>query len=74
MLNALEVLTTVVGVILGMVAGFFGLVPINNLNKTWTPENRPADWQQQLRRWERFHYLRVVVIVAAFTLLTAALV
>jgi uncharacterized membrane protein len=50
------------------------LVPINNRNKTWTPENRPADWKQQLRRWERFHYVRVAVIVAAFALLVAALV
>ncbi|MFI0086905.1 anthrone oxygenase family protein [Streptomyces bobili] len=50
------------------------LVPINNRNKTWTPESRPADWKQQLRRWERFHYVRVAVIVAAFALLVAALV
>jgi uncharacterized membrane protein len=50
------------------------LVPINNRNKTWTPENRPADWKQQLRRWERFHYVRVAVIIAAFALLVAALV
>ncbi|KIF03663.1 membrane protein [Streptomyces sp. RSD-27] len=49
------------------------LVPINNRNKTWTPENRPADWKEQLRRWERYHYLRVAVIVAAFTLLVVAL-
>ncbi|KAB1987472.1 DUF1772 domain-containing protein [Streptomyces triticiradicis] len=49
------------------------LVPINNRNKTWTPENRPADWKQQLKRWERLHYVRVAVIVAAFALLAAAL-
>lgn len=48
------------------------LVPINNRNKTWTPENRPADWQRQLDRWNRFHYLRVAVIIAAFALLAAA--
>ncbi|AJF66524.1 DUF1772 domain-containing protein [Streptomyces vietnamensis] len=50
------------------------LVPINNRNKTWTPENRPADWKEQLRRWERYHYARVAVIIAAFTLLVTALV
>ncbi|MFE6159887.1 anthrone oxygenase family protein [Streptomyces sp. NPDC056486] len=49
------------------------LVPINNRNKTWTPENRPADWKQQLNAWERWHYVRVAVIIAAFTLLVAAL-
>jgi uncharacterized membrane protein len=49
------------------------LVPINNRNKTWTAENRPADWKEQINRWDRFHYVRVAVIVAAFGLLAAAL-
>jgi uncharacterized membrane protein len=49
------------------------LVPINNRNKTWTPENRPEDWQEQLNRWERGHYVRVAVIIGAFALLVAAL-
>ncbi|MFC8509860.1 anthrone oxygenase family protein [Streptomyces sp. NPDC057411] len=49
------------------------LVPINNRNKTWTPENRPADWREQVDRWNRYHYARVAVIVAAFTLLVTAL-
>ncbi|TXS09423.1 MULTISPECIES: DUF1772 domain-containing protein [Streptomyces] len=48
------------------------LVPINNRGKTWTPENRPEDWKEQMNRWDRFHYVRVAVIVAAFTLLVAA--
>lgn len=50
------------------------LVPINNQGKTWTPENRPADWKEQMNRWDRYHYLRVAVIVAAFALLATALV
>ncbi|OXM73328.1 MULTISPECIES: DUF1772 domain-containing protein [Amycolatopsis] len=49
------------------------LVPINNRSKTWTPENRPANWKQQANRWDRFHYGRVAVIIAAFVLLAAAL-
>ena len=49
------------------------LVPINNRNKAWTADNRPADWKQQLNRWDRFHYLRVAVIIIAFALLVAAL-
>lgn len=49
------------------------LVPINNRGKTWTPENRPEDWKEQQNRWDRFHYVRVAVIIAAFTLLVAAL-
>ncbi|MEV4947912.1 DUF1772 domain-containing protein [Streptomyces sp. NPDC053755] len=59
--------------ILSVVMSILLLVPINNRNKTWTPENRPADWKDQLHRWERYHYVRVAVIVAAFTLLVAAL-
>ncbi len=50
------------------------LVPINNRNKTWTTETRPADWKEQLNRWNRFHYIRVADIIAAFVLLVAALV
>ncbi|WP_445515248.1 anthrone oxygenase family protein [Streptomyces sp. NEAU-174] len=59
--------------IVSVVMSMLLLVPINNRNKTWTPENRPADWKQQLDRWGRYHYLRVAVIIAAFTLLVVAL-
>ncbi|MEU5637221.1 DUF1772 domain-containing protein [Streptomyces rishiriensis] len=60
--------------ILSVVMSLLLLVPINNRNKTWTPENRPEDWKEQLDRWLRFHYVRVAVIIAAFTLLVTALV
>ncbi|HEY9331430.1 MAG TPA: DUF1772 domain-containing protein [Streptomyces sp.] len=59
--------------IVSVVMSILLLVPINNLGKTWTPENRPADWKEQLHRWNRYHYIRVAVIVAAFTLLVVAL-
>ncbi|MFE4689423.1 anthrone oxygenase family protein [Streptomyces sp. NPDC056749] len=67
-------LTVSAGVLLivSVIMSVLLLVPINNRNKTWTPENRPADWKEQMNRWERFHYVRVAVIVAAFTLLVAA--
>jgi hypothetical protein len=45
----------------------------NNRNKTWTPDNRPEDWKEQMNRWDRFHYVRVAVIIVAFALLVAAL-
>ena len=48
------------------------LVPINNRSKTWTPATAPADWREQVGRWDRYHVARVAVIVAAFTLLTVA--
>lgn len=59
--------------IVSVVMSVLLLVPINNRNKTWTPENRPADWKKQLHRWTRYHYIRVAVIVTAFTLLVTAL-
>jgi uncharacterized membrane protein len=59
--------------ILSVIMSLLLLVPINNRNKTWAPENRPEDWKEQLNRWNRFHYVRVAVIIAAFALLVAAL-
>ncbi|MFF4324768.1 anthrone oxygenase family protein [Streptomyces sp. NPDC001568] len=59
--------------ILSVVMSLLLLVPINNRSKTWTPENRPADWKEQSNRWDRWHYVRVAVIIGAFTLLVTAL-
>ncbi|MFD7719754.1 anthrone oxygenase family protein [Streptomyces sp. NPDC059814] len=59
--------------LLSVIMSVLLLVPINNRSKTWTPDNRPADWKQQTNRWDRFHYVRVAVIIAAFALLVAAL-
>ncbi|MGW4162943.1 anthrone oxygenase family protein [Streptomyces sp. NPDC004788] len=59
--------------ILSVVMSLLVLVPINNRGKTWTPENRPEDWKEQMNRWDRWHYVRVAVIIGAFTLLVTAL-
>ena len=59
--------------IVSVVMSILLLVPINNRNKTWTPENRPADWKEQTDRWNRYHYVRVAILIAAFALLVAAL-
>ncbi|MEU2894737.1 MULTISPECIES: DUF1772 domain-containing protein [unclassified Streptomyces] len=59
--------------ILSVIMSILLLVPINNQGKTWTPENRPEDWKEQMHRWDRYHYVRVAVIIAAFTLLVTAL-
>ncbi|WP_037675129.1 DUF1772 domain-containing protein [Streptomyces griseus] len=59
--------------ILSVIMSLLLLVPINNQGKTWTPDNRPADWKEQMNRWDRYHYARVAVLIAAFTLLVAAL-
>ncbi|CAM5273317.1 hypothetical protein STANM309S_06438 [Streptomyces tanashiensis] len=44
--------------ILSVIMSILLLVPINNQGKTWTPENRPADWKEQMNRWNRYHYVR----------------
>lgn len=48
------------------------LVPINNRSATWTPDSHPADWREQQQRWDRMHYIRVAIIVAAFVLVAVA--
>jgi uncharacterized membrane protein len=48
------------------------LVPINNRVAVWAADGVPTDWREQVHRWNRFHYLRVAVIVAAFVLLVVA--
>jgi hypothetical protein len=48
------------------------LVPINNRSKTWTAESHPDDWREQQQRWDRLHYARIAVIVAAFVLVAVA--
>lgn len=50
------------------------LVPINNRSKTWTADNHPDDWREQHQRWDRLHYVRVALIVAAFVLVAVAAV
>jgi uncharacterized membrane protein len=59
--------------ILSVIMSITLLVPINNRVKAWTADNRPEDWKEQLNRWDRYHYVRVAVIVAAFALLATAL-
>jgi uncharacterized membrane protein len=58
--------------IVSVIMSLLLLVPINNRNKTWTVENRPEDWKEQMNRWDRYHYVRVAIIIAAFALLAAA--
>ncbi|WGW12198.1 DUF1772 domain-containing protein [Saxibacter everestensis] len=48
------------------------LVPINSRVASWSAGAIPADWKQQVRRWDRLHYARVVIVVIAFVLLTLA--
>ncbi|WP_405779248.1 DUF1772 domain-containing protein [Streptomyces sp. NBC_01378] len=60
--------------ILSVIMSILLLVPINNRVKTWTVDGLPEDWKEQMNRWDRFHYVRVAVLITAFALLAAALV
>ncbi|GHB75917.1 membrane protein [Streptomyces cirratus] len=59
--------------VVSVVMSILLLVPINSRVATWSRDGIPADWKQQVNRWDRFHYVRVAVIVAAFALFTVAL-
>lgn len=67
------VVTAAALLIISVIMSILLLVPMNNRGKTWTADNRPADWKQQMNRWDRFHYVRVAIIIGAFALLVAAL-
>ncbi|RYJ23241.1 putative membrane protein [Streptomyces sp. L-9-10] len=60
--------------VVSVVMSILLLVPINSRVATWSHEGVPADWKQQVGRWDRFHYVRVCVIVLAFALFAVALV
>lgn len=69
------------GVLTGAAAALFAativlsvtvLVPINNRVKAWSQGGQPADWRSQVRRWDRWHLLRVLLCVVALVLLTTA--
>ncbi|WP_443035022.1 anthrone oxygenase family protein [Streptomyces sp. BE133] len=64
----------VAGAVLLVVMAILLFVPINSRVATWSHEGAPADWKQQMGRWDRFHHVRVSVIVLAFALFTVALV
>jgi hypothetical protein len=48
------------------------LVPIANRSARWTADDHPGDWREQQQRWDRLHYARVAIIVAAFVLTLVA--
>lgn len=50
------------------------LVPTNTRSAKWSVEGPPEDWKEQLGRWDRYHHLRVGIIVLAFACFAVALV
>ena len=72
--QALPVILGVGLLLVSVVLSIVVLVPINSRQVRWATEGVPEDWRSQLNRWNRFHYVRVAVIVAAFALFAVAAV
>ncbi len=58
--------------VLSVVMSIALLVPIASRSATWTADQHPADWREQQQRWDRLHYVRVAIIIAAFVLALVA--
>ena len=59
--------------VLAVVFSLVGPVPINNRISKWTPQSLPADWSQQERRWDRYHWFRTCGLIVGFAILAASL-
>lgn len=44
-------------------------VPVNNRIAKWNPEDLPNDWSELRRRWDKFHYVRIVLLLSALACL-----
>jgi uncharacterized membrane protein len=51
-----------------------GPVPINNRMKKWTPASLPPDWKAMEQRWDLYHWIRTLLLIAAFALLALGIV
>ncbi|MFC5063594.1 anthrone oxygenase family protein [Actinomycetospora atypica] len=49
------------------------LVPINDRVRTWSEGDAPADWRDQVGRWDRLHYGRTALLVLAFAAVSTGL-
>lgn len=49
-------------------------VPINNRIANWNPEDLPHDWRDLRGRWDKFHYVRIVLLLSALACLIWATV
>jgi len=52
----------------------FGTIPINMRVDGWDPDNPPADWRAQVRRWVDLDVYRSSAAILAFVLFTLAAV
>jgi uncharacterized membrane protein len=40
-------------------------VPINNKIATWDPHDLPSDWRELRRRFDQYHFVRIVLLLIA---------
>ncbi|WP_309572608.1 anthrone oxygenase family protein [Deinococcus sp.] len=73
-LQALTVVVAAALLVVSVVMSVTLLVPINAQVARWSSASVPADWRLQVGKWDRLHYIRVGVIVAALVLLVVAAV
>ncbi len=55
--------------VFAVVFSLVGPVPINNRIAKWTPESLPVDWKAQEQRWDLYHWLRTIGLIAGFAIL-----
>jgi uncharacterized membrane protein len=59
--------------VIAVVFSLVGPVPINNRIAKWTPESLPPDWQEQERRWDKYHWFRTCGLIVGFAILAMSL-
>jgi uncharacterized membrane protein len=70
--QAITIVAAVALLLVSVVMSVTVLVPINSRVAGWASTGVPDDWREQVGRWNRFHYARVGIIIAAFILLVVA--
>jgi uncharacterized membrane protein len=70
--QAFTVIAAVMLLVVSIVMSVTILVPINTKIAHWSSGGAPKNWREQVNPWDRFHYIRVGIIVVAFVLLVAA--
>ncbi|EFG65144.1 anthrone oxygenase family protein [Streptomyces sp. SPB074] len=66
------VLVGVILLALSVVMSIVLLVPINSRVAKWDETGVPEGWRGQLGAWDRYHYARVAVLVAALAVVASA--
>lgn len=44
-------------------------VPINNKIANWNPNDLPDDWRELRKRWDKYHFVRIILLLIALAAL-----